>query len=879
MPRKSKLSRSCAEKALKMHALRSKKRQIEEASESVDCYETECNIPPKRLCQDQDQCHQQSLENTKESTRSEKPQSPKHIKETESDQLDSIIKGRRIISIGHFFNQLKNIANHGPMNCGLDCVEIIGERQIGFLSKFTLKCKLCNMKFNIETDAPDNLHVNHAAVAGVIAIGCGHWQLQELSAALNLPLMTAKTYQKSHAKLTKDIKKISIDSMSEAAKKEREMAIAEGRVNKNGIPIIDVIVDGCWCKRTYKKNYSALSGAAAIIGKRTGEVLFLCVRNKYCAICAQAEKKEMEPKTHVCYKNYNGPSTGMESDILLEGFKCSIDMHNLIYGRMVSDGDSSTYAKLLKSRPYDNITVEKIECRNHVLRNLCNKLVQLQTNTTYLLKYRKQLTQTKIMVLRRTIRKIIQHYKSDSESQRRCNIEPLYNDLLLAHPHTFGDHSRCKASFCTVMNKSDGNPETVDKQFFTSTLWSRICLIMSNVASNAPSLIHDVDSNLVERFNSIVAKLAGGKRTNLSLRGSYQTRCQAAIVSFNSHKMMSRLYKSIQGHSPRCKIKLLEERRMRKLERMRKNYRKKNRRLFYKGNDANYGEKCAKPDLDPEMFEKSKTTFLQNLQRSEEERKQIEKDTVLQSTSSEWMEIRRTILTASNFGRVIKRRANISCANLVKDILYKDSLSHVTSIKHGRENEQKAIEQLKMQENIDIKPCGLFIDRDTPFLGASPDGVVVGKDMIVEIKCPVAAFKDGINEAIKSGKLQIYKIGKNGALQINKNHNWYYQIQGQLHITNKSKCVLGIWYGENNPLKTEYISRDDNFWNDKMKNKLTKFYLDCLLPELVDPRHSRNMPIRDPLYIENAIKEKQNKDEAKKTKVAPKKKVTKKKKL
>lgn len=46
--------------------------------------------------------------------------------------------------------------------------------------------------------------------------------------------------------------------------------------------------------------------------------------------------------------------------------------------------------------------------------------------------------------------------------------------------------------------------------------------IMSYVAAHAPSLIHDIDSNSVERYNSIVAKLIGGKRVNYSRRGSYQ---------------------------------------------------------------------------------------------------------------------------------------------------------------------------------------------------------------------------------------------------------------------------------------------------------------------------------------------------------------------
>jgi hypothetical protein len=42
-----------------------------------------------------------------------------------------------------------------------------------------------------------------------------------------------------------------------------------------------------------------------------------------------------------------------------------------------------------------------------------------------------------------------------------------------------------------------------------------------------------------------------------------------------------------------------------------------------------------------------------------------------------------------------------------------------------------------------------------------------------------------------------------------------------------------------------------------MEPKLVQFYIECILHELVDPRHTRNMKIRDPPYILQAIKEKQ----------------------
>lgn len=123
-------------------------------------------------------------------------------------------------------------------------------------------------------------------------------------------------------------------------------------------------------KIIYKKNYSAPSGAASIIGKNTGDILFLGVKNKYCQLCAKAEKDKIEKRNHLCFKNYDGPLTGMESQILIEGFKQSVEEH----GRIISDGDSSTYSKILEARP-----VEKVECRNHILR--FKKLLQQTTCT------------------------------------------------------------------------------------------------------------------------------------------------------------------------------------------------------------------------------------------------------------------------------------------------------------------------------------------------------------------------------------------------------------------------------------------------------------------------------------------------------------------
>jgi len=82
--------------------------------------------------------------------------------------------------------------------------------------------------------------------------------------------------------------------------------------------------------------------------------LFIGVRNKYCSICQKACANNRDPPVHLCYKNWNGTSTAMEADIIVEGFRQSITMHNIIYHKLIGDGDSSVLKKIMLAKPYGN---------------------------------------------------------------------------------------------------------------------------------------------------------------------------------------------------------------------------------------------------------------------------------------------------------------------------------------------------------------------------------------------------------------------------------------------------------------------------------------------------------------------------------------------
>jgi len=53
----------------------------------------------------------------------------------------------------------------------------------------------------------------------------------------------------------------------------------------------------------------------------------------------------------------------------------------------------------------------------------------------------------------------------------------------------------------------------------TSGLWADILGARNIVAHHVSSLIYNVNNNVVEGFNNVIAKYVGGKRINFSLRG------------------------------------------------------------------------------------------------------------------------------------------------------------------------------------------------------------------------------------------------------------------------------------------------------------------------------------------------------------------------
>lgn len=94
------------------------------------------------------------------------------------------------------------------------------------------------------------------------------------------------------------------------------------------------------------------------------------------------------------------------------------------------------------------------------------------------------------------------------------------------------------------------------------------------------------------------------------------------------------------------------------------------------------------------------------------------------------------------------------------------NLSNIKSIQYGKDHEHIALEQLAVLRSADgspcvVKKCGLFVDSEIGYLGASPDGLM-DNDRIVEIKCPYSCAKMSVEDGIKKNKIFFWKRNETG---------------------------------------------------------------------------------------------------------------------
>ena len=233
-----------------------------------------------------------------------------------------------------------------------------------------------------------------------------------------------------------------------------------------------------------------------------------------------------------------------------------------------------------------------------------------------------------------------------------------------------------------------------------------------------------------------------------------------------------------------------------------------------------------------------KRVFEQELVVMQAEADYLEQSTRLQSRSLTWFSHRRGRITASKFGSVFRTSPFSPAQSLVDSLLKPPPKIHSPSLEWGVTNEPRVREEYQKiiqvhHTSFKVDASGLVVNPTYPYLGASPDGLVSCSccgEGLLEIKCPYS-IREQDPTTVTGGNFYLKVV--DGCLQLSKEHNYYYQIQGQLALCNRSYCDFVCWTPCG--VHIERVVRDESFWN-QMQPKLQTFFVEVLLPKILSPQ-------------------------------------------
>jgi hypothetical protein len=233
----------------------------------------------------------------------------------------------------------------------------------------------------------------------------------------------------------------------------------------------------------------------------------------------------------------------------------------------------------------------------------------------------------------------------------------------------------------------------------------------------------------------------------------------------------------------------------------------------------------------------------------------LETGTRGQDINTNWIEARKVLITASNMGSVCKRTKQ-EPDKLVSTLRgYRQQPTGIRSIQHGKKYEKQALKDYVRKHmsicggNVEVHSRGLVVNPNFPYLGASVDGYVTCNNCgvgVVEVKCPYGSdnkdcpWRNMTPEDCAKDKSFFCTISDN-SLHLNKNHNYMYQVQGQMAILDLQWAEFVVWTKKG--ISCERIPFTKSFWSEKMLPKLREFYFHGIVPELFSDRIKRGLKL------------------------------------
>lgn len=112
---------------------------------------------------------------------------------------DSNIKelsGRRIVNLSHIITQARRLENHACKAKNPGHFSFKSEKREGLASILKFQCESCKETRSIHTDNKPTNEINLAATWGTMAIGKGHYHMEEMLSTMHIPTPSAATFKK-----------------------------------------------------------------------------------------------------------------------------------------------------------------------------------------------------------------------------------------------------------------------------------------------------------------------------------------------------------------------------------------------------------------------------------------------------------------------------------------------------------------------------------------------------------------------------------------------------------------------------------------------------------------------------------------------------------
>ena len=152
----------------------------------------------------------------------------------------------------------------------------------------------------------------------------------------------------------------------------------------------------------------------------------------------------------------------------------------------------------------------------------------------------------------------------------------------------------------------------------------------------------------------------------------------------------------------------------------------------------------------------------------------------------------------------------------------------------------------KIHPGLKLYSSGLVIKSDLPHLGSSPDGILdcckkctTDNNGVLEIKCPYLFRNSSPEEACVDKTFCCSLV--NGKITLKRNHSYYFQVQGQMAITDSKWCDFCVWTLRGHSV--ERIPFDNASWMT-MLSKLNNFYIKAVISELFSERVRRRKALK-----------------------------------